>query len=127
MGARAREGYGCPKGIDFGPNIHRGDRGSRYLFVRYTERWRRAALGSRWGALAIRLFKARAESIIGLYQTAVILARRPWRDLEPVEFARLEWVHSFNHRRLLEVVGNRPPAEAKADCHRQRDHTALAA
>ena len=89
--------------------------------------WRRAALGSRRGALPIRLISAPPEPIIGLYQTVVILARRPWRDLEPVEFARLEWVHSFNHRRILEVVGNRPPAEAKADYHRQRDHTALAA
>ena len=84
-------------------------------------------MGSRWGALAIRLINAPAEPIIGLYQTVVILPRGPWRDLEPVEFATLEWVHWFNHRRLLEVIGNRPPAEAKANYYRQREHTAWAA
>ena len=44
-----------------------------------------------------------------------------------MEFATLEWVHWFNHRRLLEVIGNRPPAEAEAEYYRQREHAALAA
>ena len=52
---------------------------------------------------------------------------RPWRGLEPVEFATLEWVPWFNHRRLLEPIGNRPPAEAEAAYHRQSEHAALAA
>ena len=65
---------------------------------------------------------ALAESIIGLYKTEVIRPRGPWRGLEPVEFATLECVDWFNNRRLLEVIGNRPPAEAEAEAayHRQR-------
>ena len=61
-----------------------------------------------------------------LKQFLVVLAlpMSPWRGLEPVEFATLEWVEWFNHRRLLEVIGNRPPAEAEAAYHRQREHTA---
>ena len=70
---------------------------------------------------------ALAEPIIGLYKTEVIRPRGPWRGVEAVEFATLEWVHWFNHRRLLEVIGNRPPAEAEAAYHRQREHTAWAA
>ncbi len=38
----------------------------------------------------------------------------PWRSLDAVEFATLEWVDWFNNRRLLEPIGNIPPAEAEA-------------
>ena len=68
-----------------------------------------------------------AESIIGLYKTEVIRPRGRWRGLERVEFATLEWVHWFNHRRILAIIGNRPPAEAEAAYHRQREHAVLAA
>ena len=64
---------------------------------------------------------ALAESIIGLYKTEVVRPRGPWRGLEAVEFATLEWVDWFNNRRLLGVIGNRPPAEAEAAYHRQSD------
>ena len=58
----------------------------------------------------------------------MIRPRGPWRGLEPVEFATLEWVDWFNNRRILEPIGNRPPAEeAKAAYYRQSEHTALAA
>ena len=70
---------------------------------------------------------ALAESIIGLYKTEVIRPRGPWRGLEAVEFATLEWVDWFNHRRLFEGIGNRPPAEAVAAYYRQAEHTAPAA
>ena len=70
---------------------------------------------------------ALAESIIGLYKTEVIGTRGPWRGLEPVEFATLDWVDWFNHRRILEPIGNRPPAEAEAAYYHQLEHTALAA
>ena len=53
--------------------------------------------------------------------------RGPWRGLEPAEIATLEWVHWFNHRHILEPIGNRPPAEAEAAYYRQREHTTLAA
>ena len=55
-----------------------------------------------------------AETINALYKTEVIRHRGPWRNLEDVEFATLEWVDWFNDRRLLEPIGNIPPAEAEA-------------
>jgi len=57
---------------------------------------------------------ALAETINGLYKTEVIHRRAPWRSLEAVEYAILEWVDLFNHRWLLEPIGNVPPAEAEA-------------
>jgi len=70
---------------------------------------------------------ALAESIIGLYKTEVIRRRGPWRDLEAVEFATLEWVHWFNHRRLFEPIGNIPPAEREAAYYRAASESAVPA
>jgi len=54
---------------------------------------------------------ALAESMIGLFKTELIRKQGPWKNLDDVEFAALEWVDWFNHRRLLEPIGNIPPAE----------------
>ena len=54
---------------------------------------------------------ALAETIFGLYKTEVIRRRGPWRNLEEVEYATLEWVDWFHHRRLFEPIGNIPPVE----------------
>ncbi|WP_448208742.1 integrase core domain-containing protein, partial [Azospirillum sp. sgz302134] len=70
---------------------------------------------------------ALAETINGLYKTEVIRRRGPWRTLEAVEFATLEWVDWFNHRRLLEPIGNIPPAEAEARYYAQTEDVAMAA
>ena len=107
--------------------VHHGDRGSQYLSIRYTERLAEAGIEQSVGSVGDSYDNALAESIIGLYKTEVIRPRGPWRGLEAVEFATLEWVDWFNNRRLLEVIGNRPPAEAEAAYHRQVEHTALAA
>jgi DNA-binding PadR family transcriptional regulator len=56
-----------------------------------------------------------AETIIGLHKTEVIRQRGPWRGIEAVEFATLEWVDWFNHRRLLEPIGNVPRAEKELE------------
>ena len=61
---------------------------------------------------------AMAESIIGLYKTEVIRPRGPWRSLEDVEFATLEWVSWFNHHRLLEPISPVPPAEMEQEHYR---------
>ena len=55
----------------------------------------------------------------GLFKTEVIRRRGPWRHLEAVEFATLEWVDWFNHRRLLEPIGYVPPAEYEARDYEQ--------
>ena len=70
---------------------------------------------------------ALAESIIGLFKAEVIRRAGPWRNLEAVEFATLEWVDWFNHRRLLEPIGYVPPAEAEAKYYAAKDRLPLAA
>jgi transposase InsO family protein len=50
-----------------------------------------------------------------------------WAHMEAVEYATLEWVDWFNHRRLLEPIGNVPPAGLESAYHRQRRESALAA
>jgi putative transposase len=70
---------------------------------------------------------ALAQTVIGLFKTEVIHHRGPWRSLEAVEFATLEWVDWFNYRRLLEPIGNMPPAEAEARYYASLDELAMAA
>jgi transposase InsO family protein len=57
--------------------------------------------------------------VIGLFKTELIRKQGPWKGLDSVEYATLEWVDWFNHRRLLEPIGNMPPAELEAEYHRQ--------
>lgn len=70
---------------------------------------------------------ALAETIIGLYKTEVIYHRGPWRGLDAVEYATLQWVDWFNNRRLLEPIGNVPPAELEMAYYRQLKESAEAA
>ena len=107
--------------------VHHSDRGSHYLSIRYTERLAEAGIEQSVGSVGDSFDNALAESIIGLYKKEVIRPRGPWRGLEAVEFATLQCVDWFNHRRLLETIGNRPPAEVEAAYYRQVEHTALAA
>ena len=62
---------------------------------------------------------ALAESIIGLYKTEVIWPRGPWKNIDEVEYATLEWVDGFNNKRLLEPIGNVPPAELETAYYEQ--------
>ena len=74
-----------------------------------------------------RSINALAETINGLYKAEVIHRRGPWRSFEAVEYATLEWVDWFNHRRLLEPIGNIPPAEAEDQYYAAADNIDMAA
>ena len=94
--------------------VHHSDRGAQYLAIRYTERLADAGIESSVGSVGDSYDNALAETVIGLFKTEVIHRRGPWRGFEAVEFATLDWVDWFNTRRLLEPIGNIPPAEAEA-------------
>jgi putative transposase len=100
------------------PRIHHSDRGGQYLAIRYTERLAEAGIEPSVGSVGDSYDNALAESVIGLFKTEVIRRRGPWRGLEDVEFATLEWVFWFNHRRLLAPIGYVPPAEYEAAYYR---------
>jgi transposase InsO family protein len=91
--------------------VHHSDRGSQYLSIRYTERLAEAGAVASVGSRGDSYDNALAETIIGLYKTEVIRRRGPWKNIDEVEFATLEWVDWFNNRRLLEPIGDIPPAE----------------
>ena len=65
--------------------------------------------------------------VIGLFKTEVIRPQGPWKNVEEVEFATLTWVDWFNNRRLLEPIGDRPPAEKENEYYRQLGESARAA
>jgi putative transposase len=107
--------------------VHHSDRGSQYLSIRYTERLAEAGIEPSVGSVGDSYDNALAETINGLYKAEVIWRRGPWRSMEAVEFATLEWVDWFNNRRLLEPIGNIPPAEAEANYYAAQEPTAMAA
>jgi transposase InsO family protein len=94
--------------------VHHSDRGTQYLSMRYSDRLADAGIAPSVGSRGDSYDNALAESLIGLFKTEVIRRRGPWRTLEAVEFATLEWVDWFNHRRLLGPIGYVPPAEYEA-------------
>ena len=107
--------------------VHHSDRGSQYLSIRYTERLAEAHINPSVGSVGDSYDNALAETVIGLYKTEVIRPRGPWRNQDEVEYATLEWVDWFNHRRLLEPIGDVPPAEFEKAHYAQLDGQAMAA
>jgi putative transposase len=107
--------------------IHHSDRGVQYLSIRYSERLQQAGVEASVGSTGDSYDNAMAETIIGLYKAEVIHARGPWRTLDAVEYATLEWVDWFNNRRLLEPIGHVPPAEFEQSYYREQQSLALAA
>ncbi len=106
---------------------HHSDRGSQYISIKYTERLAEAGIEPSVGSVGDSYDNALAETINGLYKAEVIHRRGPWRSFEAVEFATLEWVDWFNNRRLLEPIGNIPPAEAEQRYYAMLDEQSVAA
>jgi transposase InsO family protein len=107
----------CGDGAD--DLVHHSDRGTQYLSMRYPERLADAGIEPSVGSRGDSYDNALAESVIGLFKTEVIRRKGPWRHLEAVEFATLDWVDWFNLRRLLEPIGYVPPAEYEARYYEQ--------
>ena len=111
-----------PKGL-----IHHSDHGGQYLSIRYSERLTAIGVEPSTGTVGDSYDNALAETIIGLYKAEVIHHRGPWRNLDAVEYATLEWVDWFNNRRLLEPIGNVPPAEREMQYLQQHPESAIPA
>ena len=107
--------------------VHHSDRGSQYLSIRYTERLGEAGIEPSVGSVGDAYDNALAETVIGLYKTEVIHKRGPWRNLDSVEFATLEWVDWFNNRRLLQPIGDIPPVELEMAYYRDKEAQAMVA
>ena len=99
--------------------VHHSDRGVQDLSIRYTERLEEAGIETSVGSRGDAYDNAMAESVIGLYKAEVVRHQGPWKGLEEVEFATLEWVDWFNNTRLLEPIGYVPPAEFEGTFYAQ--------
>ena len=98
---------------------HHSDRGCQYVSIRYTDRLKQAGIQPSVGSKGDSYDNALAETINGLYKAELIHRRTAWKSRQSVELATLEWVHWFNHVRLLMPIGGIPPAEAEANYWRQ--------
>jgi putative transposase len=99
--------------------VHHSDRGVQYLAIRYTERLAETGAVNSVGSKGDSYDNALAETIIGLYKAELVRNRGPWRGLDDLEYATLEWIDWFNHRRLFEAHGQIPPAEFEENYYRQ--------
>ena len=94
--------------------IHHSDRGVQYVAIRYADRLADVGINPSVGSVGDSYDNALAETINVLYKTELIRQQGPWRGIEAVELATLSWVDWFNNRRIMESIGNVPPAELEA-------------
>ena len=107
--------------------IHHSDRGSQYLSIRYTERLAEEGLVASVGSVGDSYDNALAETIIGLYKTELIERQSPWKSHTSVEYQTFKWVDWFNTRRLMEPLGDVPPAEYEQAYYDAQDRQAISA
>jgi len=100
--------------------LRRPPESAQYVSIKYTERLAEAGIEPSVGSVGDSYDNALAETIN-------VHRRGPWRSFEAVEFATLEWVDWFNNRRLLEPIGNIPPAEAEQRYYAMLEQSAMAA
>jgi putative transposase len=100
--------------------VHHSDRGVQYLSIRYTERLGEEGAVTSVGSKGDSYDNAMAESFHGLYKAELIRKDGPWRGLDDVEYATLDYVDWFNHRRLHGEIGMVPPAELELTYYHQQ-------
>jgi putative transposase len=101
-------------GRDLSALIHHSDRGVQYLSIRYTERLGDAEIVASVGSKGDSYDNALAESFNGLYKNELIHRKGPWRNVEHVEWATLNYVDWFNNRRIHESLDYVAPVEFEA-------------
>jgi putative transposase len=114
--------------------VHHSDRGSHDRLILPSTcpsntpiDWRLLGIEPSVGSIGDSYDNALAETINGLYKAELIHRRGPWRSFDAVEFATLEWVDWFNHRKLIGPIGNIPPAEAEQRYYASLERPALVA
>ena len=114
------------RGHQLGGLIHHSDRGVQYLAIRYSERLAEAGAVASVGSRGDSYDNALAESFNGLYKTELIRHRGPWRGLDDVEHATLDYVDWFNHRRLHGELAMLPPSEFESRYDDSVSHARMA-
>jgi putative transposase len=115
------------RGQQLGGLVHHSDRGVQYVAIRYTERLAEVGAVASVGSRGDSYDNALAESFNGLYKTELIRHRGPWRGLDDVEYATLEYIDWFNNRRLHGELGMLPPVEFETRYYAEQQPLPLAA
>lgn len=100
--------------------IHHSDAGSQYTAIRYSGRLAEAGVVASIGTVGDSFDNAMAESVIGLYKTECVRHEGPWRGVDDLELATLNWVWWFNEVRLHGEIGYVPPAEFEQNYYRRQ-------
>jgi putative transposase len=86
----------------------------QYTSIAFTTRLLDAGVDTSVGSVGDAYDNALAETTVGLYKTEQINRRGPWRNLDHVEIATLEWVDWYNHRRPHEAIDDFTPVAVEA-------------
>jgi transposase InsO family protein len=97
--------------------IHHSDNGCQYTSFRYVTRLADVGVMASVGSVADSYDNAMAEALNGTFK-AELIHRRTWRSRDQVEYAIVEWIGWYNHRRLHSAIGDVPPAEYEANHYR---------
>jgi putative transposase len=106
--------------------LHRPVESDQYTSIAFTDRLVEAGVDSSVGSVGDAYDNALAETVIGLFKTELIRRQGPWRNVEHVELATLNYVHWFNNSRLMEAIGDLTPAELEAAYYRHNNDLAEA-
>jgi putative transposase len=99
--------------------IHHSDAGSQYTSIRYSNNLDDAGALASIGTVGDSFDNAMAESVIGLYKRECVRHDGPFRTVDELELATLDWVDWFNHDRLHSALGHVPPIEFEEQHYRQ--------
>jgi putative transposase len=116
---RHREGHTDDGRLD--GLIHHSDAGRQYVSIRYADRLADAGAIASIGTVGDSYDNAQIESLIGLYKLECVRRDGPWRGVDDLELATLNWVHWFNEQRLHSTLGYLPPVEFEQNHYRHID------
>jgi putative transposase len=94
--------------------VHHSDRGVQYRAIRYTQRLAEAGAVASVGSKGDSFDNAMAEAFNSLYKAELVRNKGPWRGLDDLEMATVEYIDWYNNRRLHGELGHIPPAEHEA-------------
>lgn len=102
------------QGAELGGLVHHSDRGVQYRAIRYTQRLAEAGAVASVGSKGDSYDNAMAEAFNSLYKAELVRNKGPWRGLDDLEMATVEYIDWYNNRRLHGELGHVPPAEHEA-------------
>ncbi len=102
------------QGADLGGLVHHSDRGVQYRAIRYSQRLAEAGAVASVGSKGDSFDNAMAEALNSLYKAELVRNKGPWRGLDDLEMATVEYIDWYNNRRLHGELGHAPPAEHEA-------------